>query len=420
MGKNISDYKNVRGIHEGGKYSIIGTASFSGYVYLGRYAIIESGASICNAYIGRFAHIGANVVIGKTSIPQFLLMSHPVAYRSPLKFFGDDSKYLKKDRYYFENNPMTAIGHDCRILDGAFIKAGITIGRGSIIYPNSVVVSDVPPYSIVAGNPAVVIGKRFPDHICQKLSSIKLENLAPDSLFWKDKMLNFGDLSRVDLYEGRQYEEKKIRFATAKEEVPFQSNKMVIGPSHLTRWLKYCIDGDLSWPSFEIWGATGLSISSSSIDSSLDFWLSLNEQNQMIIMVPDFRIGNTELVSDERNPIFIYKGAMSLPNADVELKYRYFKRLDDWVHKYKNRVKFIFWCQEGRERINIRDGRYLNKDTGKYEHIMTMKEISSRYSENIIRVPDLDNYFSLIEPDSTIHPTLLGYKYIEALINSVE
>jgi acetyltransferase-like isoleucine patch superfamily enzyme len=47
------------------------------------------------------------------------------------------------------------IGH------GAIIVAGVTIGTGSIVAAGSVVTRDVPPFSIVGGNPARVIKMRF-------------------------------------------------------------------------------------------------------------------------------------------------------------------------------------------------------------------------------------------------------------------
>ena len=37
------------------------------------------------------------------------------------------------------------------------ILKGVHIGKGSIVASNSVVVKDVPPYSIVAGNPAKIV-----------------------------------------------------------------------------------------------------------------------------------------------------------------------------------------------------------------------------------------------------------------------
>lgn len=50
------------------------------------------------------------------------------------------------------------IGDDAWIGQGATILKGVIIGEGAIVGAMSVVVHDVPPYSVVAGNPAKVIG----------------------------------------------------------------------------------------------------------------------------------------------------------------------------------------------------------------------------------------------------------------------
>ena len=46
---------------------------------------------------------------------------------------------------------------------GATVLSGVTVGRGSIIAAGSVVIGDVPPYAIVAGNPARPVSRRFTD-----------------------------------------------------------------------------------------------------------------------------------------------------------------------------------------------------------------------------------------------------------------
>jgi acetyltransferase-like isoleucine patch superfamily enzyme len=43
----------------------------------------------------------------------------------------------------------------------AIVLKGVTVGRGSVVGAGSVVTRDVPPYAIVAGAPARVIGMRF-------------------------------------------------------------------------------------------------------------------------------------------------------------------------------------------------------------------------------------------------------------------
>jgi acetyltransferase-like isoleucine patch superfamily enzyme len=55
----------------------------------------------------------------------------------------------------------TIVEDDVWIGYGAIILSGTTIGTGSIIAAGAVVVKDVPPYSIVGGNPARVITSRF-------------------------------------------------------------------------------------------------------------------------------------------------------------------------------------------------------------------------------------------------------------------
>lgn len=59
-----------------------------------------------------------------------------------------------------------SIGNDVWIGHDALILSGVTIGDGAIVGAGSVVRKDVPPYGIVAGNPARVAGFRFqPEHI---------------------------------------------------------------------------------------------------------------------------------------------------------------------------------------------------------------------------------------------------------------
>ena len=51
--------------------------------------------------------------------------------------------------------------------------SGVKIGDGAVIAANSVVVKDVEPYTIVGGNPAKVIKKRFSDDIINNLLELK-------------------------------------------------------------------------------------------------------------------------------------------------------------------------------------------------------------------------------------------------------
>lgn len=44
---------------------------------------------------------------------------------------------------------------------GVYILSGICIGKGSVVGAGSVVTKDIPPYSVVVGNPAQIIKKRL-------------------------------------------------------------------------------------------------------------------------------------------------------------------------------------------------------------------------------------------------------------------
>ena len=61
--------------------------------------------------------------------------------------------------------------------------SGIKIGDGAVIAANSVVVKDVEPYTIVGGNTAKVIKKRFSDDIINDLLELKWWK-------WSDEKIN--------------------------------------------------------------------------------------------------------------------------------------------------------------------------------------------------------------------------------------
>ena len=73
----------------------------------------------------------------------------------------------------FEYGKPIKIGNDVWIGQNVTILPGVHIGDGAIIGLNSVVGSDVAPYTIVAGNPAKVIRKRFDNELIKLLLKLK-------------------------------------------------------------------------------------------------------------------------------------------------------------------------------------------------------------------------------------------------------
>ncbi len=65
------------------------------------------------------------------------------------------------------------VGNDVWIGDDVYIYSGVTIHDGAVIGGNSVVTQDVPPYSIVCGNPAQIVKKRFDDDLIKRYLRVK-------------------------------------------------------------------------------------------------------------------------------------------------------------------------------------------------------------------------------------------------------
>ncbi|WP_459615576.1 CatB-related O-acetyltransferase [Bordetella sp. 2513F-2] len=72
------------------------------------------------------------------------------------------------------------IGNDVWIASGAFIGSGVTIGDGAVIGAMAVVTRDVPPYAIVAGNPARCVRYRFDEATIAALQAIAWWNWPDD------------------------------------------------------------------------------------------------------------------------------------------------------------------------------------------------------------------------------------------------
>ena len=91
----------------------------------------------------------------------------------------------------------TVIGNDVWIGQNATILPGVRIGDGAIIGANSVVGRNVEPYTIVAGNPARMIRKRFDDELIDILEKIKWWDKSIDEINSLIPLLTSSDLEKV-------------------------------------------------------------------------------------------------------------------------------------------------------------------------------------------------------------------------------
>ena len=130
----------------------------------GKPKILEWGEG-ATLQIGSFCSISAGVQI-------FLGGEHRVDWVTTYPF-----NILWEEAHHITGHPKSKgdvhIGNDVWIGREAIIMSGVTIGDGAVIGARTVVTKDVPPYVIVAGNPASIIRKRFDDKIINRLLEIQ-------------------------------------------------------------------------------------------------------------------------------------------------------------------------------------------------------------------------------------------------------
>lgn len=76
----------------------------------------------------------------------------------------------------------TVVGNDVWLGRESVVMPGVTIGDGAVVAAYSVVTKDVPPYTIVGGNPAKPLKKRFDDALIQLLLELRWWELEGDEL----------------------------------------------------------------------------------------------------------------------------------------------------------------------------------------------------------------------------------------------
>lgn len=146
--------------------------------------------------IGRYCSIAHGVSIGAQAHSlSFLSTSTLFKFnRNTEAFFGEFlgdrnstwEKEMEEKNLSSWKKPLPIIGNDVWIGMNATILNGVTIGDGAVVAAGSVVVKDVEPYSIVGGNPARVIRKRFTDEIIERLLISKWWGYDPQTLFGVD------------------------------------------------------------------------------------------------------------------------------------------------------------------------------------------------------------------------------------------
>ena len=119
-------------------------------VYMEEHTSILSGAVILST--------NAKFVMKKKSGAAEGLTVVTGNHESPI---GKWHRDIKEEEKSSETDKDVIVEEDVWIAANVTLLAGITVGRGSIIGAGSVVRNNIPPYAIVVGNPAKIIGFKF-------------------------------------------------------------------------------------------------------------------------------------------------------------------------------------------------------------------------------------------------------------------
>jgi len=142
------DFENVENFEKNVKYHF---DFIDDKLIIGKFCMIASGV--------KFIMNGGNHLTDAISTYSFAI-------------FGNGWENAMKGKTYPLKGDVI-VGNDVWIGSNATIMAGVKIGDGAIIATNSTVIKDVLPYTIVGGNPAKEIKKRFSDETILKLLELK-------------------------------------------------------------------------------------------------------------------------------------------------------------------------------------------------------------------------------------------------------
>lgn len=162
-GANVINKSSYVVNSEIGYASYIGKNSILMFTKIGRYCSIASDFSIIQGIHPTRKWVSTH--------PSFFSKTKliPISYTNENKF--NELKFTSNEnKYYVE------IGNDVWVASKVTVLPGVVIGDGAIVAAGSIVTKDVPPYAIVAGVPAKVIGYRFSEDEIQWLQKLEWWN----------------------------------------------------------------------------------------------------------------------------------------------------------------------------------------------------------------------------------------------------
>ena len=149
-----------------GAYCEVGARTTLLDVEMGDYSYVVNDAQMTYTTIGKFCSIAAMTRINPGNHPMHRPTQAHFTYRASSYFPGeaDDAEF-----FAWRRSHRVHIGHDVWIGHGAIVLPGRRIGNGAVIAAGAIVTKDVPAYTIIAGNPARPVRRRFSETIADRL-----------------------------------------------------------------------------------------------------------------------------------------------------------------------------------------------------------------------------------------------------------
>jgi acetyltransferase-like isoleucine patch superfamily enzyme len=113
----------------------------------------------------------------------------------PFPFFAERWPSAEGIAGHPATNGDVSIGNDVWIGSNATILSGVTVGDGAVVAANACVTRDVPPYAIVAGNPARVVRHRFAPEVVEALLAIRWWDWSDERIAASLPLLCSGDVT---------------------------------------------------------------------------------------------------------------------------------------------------------------------------------------------------------------------------------
>ncbi|MEI6887720.1 MAG: acyltransferase [Bacteroidota bacterium] len=132
---------------------------------LGKDSTIEDFATVNNGagpvYIGERSRIGLScTVIGPVTIGNDIMLAQNIVLSGLNHSFEDLSKPISHQK---QTTSMITVEDEVWIGANVVIVAGVRVGKHSVIAAGSIVTKDVPPFSVVGGNPAKILKAYNPE-----------------------------------------------------------------------------------------------------------------------------------------------------------------------------------------------------------------------------------------------------------------